>query len=97
MSKGIFQQIKDASRIEIKNNLKIKDLEDILNDLTEKERKRKEKNKIIEKENYDHLVKRSNELNKDIPLELLFMTNPTFNPGLYVSAEFVKKYKEWLN
>lgn len=47
------------------------------------------------KGNMNHLYKKSKQLKKNIPSEVLYMCNPYFNIGLYVSSSFYEKYKEW--
>ena len=46
------------------------------------------------KENEKHILKRSKELNKEIPLELAYHCYISFNKT-YVDVDFVNKYKEW--
>tara|TARA_R110002124_G_scaffold281430_1_gene455733 strand:- start:89372 stop:89632 length:261 start_codon:yes stop_codon:yes gene_type:complete len=49
---------------------------------------------IIAKQNRKDLIKRSKELGKEIPLELLFIATST--QIHYVGSDFMKKYKEWI-
>lgn len=92
-TKGLFQQILDFPLHD--GSFNIKDLEDVINKAVKKDRdnfKRKEKQA---KENIKHLVKRSKKLNKEIPLELLYILGSIRTH--YVDSEFLNNYKEWLN
>ncbi len=69
------------------------ELETWLTDLYDKAREYNEKKERVIQENFDHLVKRSEELNEPVPTELAIrsMMYPMF-----VDIAFIKKYEKWM-
>ena len=75
-------------------DLNLKELENILEELAEKGRKAKiEKDEAI-MSNLKHLYLKKEELNKEIPLGLLYRASTIY--PFYISIDYYKKYKEWL-
>ena len=95
MSRGIFEQIRDAETVEVGTLLSKKDLEEFFKQAYSAEKKIKKKIEATAKENREHLEKRAKELGKPIPLILAYYTNPHFNPELLVSSQIYKEYEEW--
>lgn len=94
IGKGIFHQMRE-SKVTYSGNLSLKDIKHFL----EVEEKliieyRKELIKK-QKENNKYLMQKSKELNKEVPFELQCMLDPYLNKSQLLSAEFMKKYKEW--
>ncbi|MAX51463.1 MAG: hypothetical protein CMH22_05745 [Methylophaga sp.] len=94
-NKGIYHQVRNPNTVKPSKEFKLSDLKEMLEHLQEAEVKNKKQKEDIKNENSKHLVDRSKKLGKEIPIEVLFMTDPNFNPSLLVSGEFMKKYKEW--
>jgi len=70
-----------------------KELNDMLTDWADKDKERRlEREKTI-KENIKHLLDKEKELGKDCPVNLLCMV--AHSHPLFVSQEFLDKYKEW--
>jgi len=72
-----------------------KDFEDWWNKATEQHEEFLKKKKETIAYNIAHLNKRSKELEKPIPTQLLYMVLSTY--PLMVGTQFVEQYKEWFN
>lgn len=91
-SKGLFAQIQD-----VKFEPKPFNIDDFNKWWDEANKRRQEQFKLREKtikHNIEHLVKRSHELKKEVPIELQLMVTHTY--PLLVGSEFLKKYEEWI-
>ena len=92
--KGIYEQLKEAETINYENI----DF-DKLNDYFKKSHKEQlQKQKAEEKRqknNLKELEKRSKELGKEIPLELMAIVASDLNKGGVISSSMIKKYNEW--
>ena len=95
MSKGIFEQIKDAETIKIGTPLSKKGIYNFFEEASAAEKKIKKKKEATAKENREHLEKRAKELGKPIPLLLSCLTSPYLNPELLISSQIYKEYEEW--
>jgi len=96
--KGIVQQMQDAEVVE-RGKFTQKDFDELSNNLkiaAEKDTEYK-KNRLKELEiNRKALLKKSKELEKEIPFELAYHCFLSYNKT-YVGSEFIEKYKEWLD
>jgi len=95
LGKGIVEQIKDSKSTHYDGKLSLKDIDEFFQHIQEGETQLRKELVKQQKETSKHLAKRSKELGKEIPVELLLMTNPFLNRGTLVSQEFMIRYKEW--
>lgn len=97
--KGIIQQIEDKEVVYYDGKFTQEDLDNITRHLKIAIKKyseyRKKRLKELEN-NRKALVKKSKKLKKEIPFELAFHCYLNFN-RTYVTTDFLKKYKEWLD
>jgi len=95
--KGIVEQMKESDHVVIDGKFDKKDFDKIIEKLKIAEEEdityRSDRLKEL-KENEKHIVKRSKELNKEIPLELAYHCYLNFNKT-YIGSDFINKYKEW--
>jgi len=95
--KGIVEQMRDSKHIVLDGKFTKEDFDNMVNKLKiiQEEDLQYRSNRMKElKENEKHMLKRSKELNKEIPLELAYHCYLSFNKT-YVGSDFMNKYKEW--
>lgn len=94
---GLFKMIQERST-GVNQKFTEKDLELFFGKIEEESKKSRQQYEAREKEikeNIKHLVKRSEELGKEIPLYLYLVS--TTNPQIFfVGSDFLEEYKEWL-
>lgn len=91
--KGIMEQIRERGKVYKLSDWDLKEFHRALEKAQEEDIKaRKRATKAVD-DNYKHLIKRSKELNKEIPLILLCYASQY---PCYVGSGFMKQYKEWL-
>lgn len=93
--KGLVQQIKE--HYEASKNippLTDKQLMKLIDEAAKRDRQRFLENEKSRKDNMKHLQKRSKELGKPIPPELLIRFS--FEAVPLVGSDFLERYKEWL-
>lgn len=97
-NEGIWEQIRNKKPIILNGKITAEDIEKIKKqmDLACERDSETKRNRIKKsEENFKHLKNRAKELNKEIPMELLFYScNPYYTVS--VGGWFFEKYKEWL-
>lgn len=92
-SQGLFAQM---SKVEVhRSEITYDDLKNYFERLQKLRNAYSKKKEDTIRSNIKHLEKRSVELKKEIPMELLLMVQYIY--PLFVSKEFREKYKEWIN
>lgn len=95
-NKGIWHQIQERNKIGVNKDITKKDLIEMFEQMEKSEIAARKKKEKMRKENSEHLIKRIEELGKEIPFELMCYTDPYLNPSCMVGSWFTEKYKEWL-
>jgi predicted transcriptional regulator len=97
--KGIFEQMREVEPYVFKKGgLTQKEIKDLAAFFKNAQKEQKELEEKRQKEcdaNYKHLVKRSKELNKEIPTELIVYLCSPFHEKSF-GGWFFEEYKEWI-
>ena len=96
MKKGIYQQIRELGETNIELPTKT-EFAKMCDKISENSIKARAKKLQLLDGNMKHLNKRSKELGKEIPMELLSVIIGAPNGIPYVGNQFIEKYREWIN
>lgn len=97
MGEGIFEQIRKQP-VHLYDGVPPtqKEIVKLFKEMAKKEAKIRKQKLKIQKDNTKHLIKRSEELGKEIPIVLLLLTDPFLNSNMFHGQWFRDRYKEWL-
>ena len=99
MNKGIWHQIRET-KPNVYKDLTKEELEESFNKIQENASKFRKKIQEMEKEHTKHFIKRSKELDEEIPMWLMLITSPSMNKhegGVFMTGEqFYKVNEKWL-
>lgn len=83
----------ELKTFKLKTTVDWQEMEKILEDIQERNRATIKRHEKQADENIQFLVKRSKQLEKEIPISVLFIAGSV--PPIMVGGDFVQKHKEW--